>query len=284
MALKDKKLFLLDMDGTIYLSQTLFDGTLDLLAYIKRVGGKAVYLTNNSSRGLDGYIRRMEGFGIEAGPEDFVTSTDATIAYLKEHYAPQTRYFVCGTESLKRQLRAAGLVLADHALKGEEPAGPDPSLAEAPLAADVVLLGYDTELTYAKLEDCCVLLNRGADYVATHPDLVCPVWYGSAPDCGSIIRLLETATGRRPVVIGKPQPAMAHLAMRRTGFTPEETVLIGDRVYTDIACGVNAGIDTIFVLSGEGVPSDIEKYGIKPAYIYENIREVVNDLEKEDPS
>ena len=147
----------------------------------------------------------------------------------------------------------------------------------------VVLLGYDTELTYEKLETCCILLNRGADYVATHPDLVCPTWYGSAPDCGSVIEMLHTATGRRPKVIGKPQPEMALLAMEKFGFSPRETCLIGDRVYTDIACGVNAGIDTIFVLSGEGVMDDIEKYHVQPTYCMQNIREVLTTLQQGEP-
>ena len=110
---------------------------------------------------------------------------------------------------------------------------------------------------------------------------MCPVWYGSAPDCGSIIQVLEIATGRQPLVIGKPKPAMVELAMEKTGFGPEQTVVIGDRLYTDIACGVNAGVDTIFVLSGEGVMSDIEKFGIQPTYVYQGIRDVLSDLEKE---
>ena len=113
--------------------------------------------------------------------------------------------------------------------------------------------------------------------------LVCPTWYGSAPDCGSVIEMLHTATGRRPKVIGKPQPEMALLAMEQTGFSPRETCLIGDRVYTDIACGVNAGVDTIFVLSGEGVMEDIPKYGVQPTYCMQNIREVLNTLEKGEP-
>ena len=145
----------------------------------------------------------------------------------------------------------------------------------------VLLLGYDTELTYRKLEDSCILLGRGVDYIATHPDLVCPTWYGSAPDCGSVIEMLHTATGRRPLVIGKPQPEMALLAMERTGFSPRQTCLIGDRVYTDIACGVNAGIDTVFVLSGEGVPSDMEKYHVRPTWIMQNIREVLSKIKEE---
>ena len=273
MALKDKRLFLLDMDGTLYLSDRLFDGTLDFLAHVRRIGGRAIFLTNNSSRGTQAYIQRMAGFGIACGPEDFVTSTDATIRYLKNRYDAHTRYFVCGTNSLKQQLREEGLLVAE----AEDGApGSDPGDF-----ADVVLLGFDTELTYRKLELCCILLRRGADYVATHPDLVCPVWYGSAPDCGSLIALLETATQRRPLVIGKPEPAMAQLAMEKTGFSPEQTVLIGDRIYTDIACGVNAGIDTIFVLSGEGVREDIERYGIEPTMVCRGIREVLETLEKE---
>ena len=135
-----------------------------------------------------------------------------------------------------------------------------------------MLLGYDKELTYRKLEVCCILLSRGADYIATHPDLVCPTWYGSAPDCGSIIALLKTATGREPLVLGKPQPAMVQLAMEKTGFSPDQTVVIGDRIYTDIRSGYNAGITTVFVLSGEGTLQDVEESDFRPDYIFRDIR------------
>lgn len=264
MSLAEKRLFLLDMDGTIYLSQTLFDGTLDFLHHVKSIGGRYLFLTNNSSRGTDAYIEKLARLGIAAQAEDFLTSADATIRYLQTRYAPETLYYVCGTVSFKQQLRQAGLRVAE-------------TLCDE---ISVVLLGYDTELNYEKLETCCILLGRGADYVATHPDLVCPTWYGSAPDCGSVIEMLHTATGRRPKVIGKPQPEMALLAMERFGATARETCLIGDRIYTDIACGCNAGIDTIFVLSGEGVLADIEKYHIQPTYCMRNIREVFNTLQK----
>ena len=260
-ALKNKKLFLMDMDGTIYLDETLFDGTLDFLKRVKANGGRYIFLTNNSSRGTEGYIAKMALMGIEARPEDFVTSADAAIRYLKGTYAPETVYYLCGTESLKGMLRDAGLKVYEKK---------DGDLSQC----SVVLLGYDTELTYEKLTDCCRLLMAGKDYVATHPDLVCPVSYGSAPDCGSVIEMLFTCTKRRPKVIGKPQPEMAYLAMEKTGCTKEETCIVGDRIYTDIACGVNAGIDSLFVLSGEGVLSDIEKYKVTPAYVFQNIREI----------
>ena len=267
MSLAEKQLFLLDMDGTIYLSETLFDGTLEFLRYVRAIGGRYLFLTNNSSRGTDAYIAKMARLGIEAFPDDFLTSADATIRYLRGRYLPETVYYVCGTESLKNQLRLAGLRVAET-LRDD---------------CAVVLLGYDTELTYEKLESCCILLNRGADYVATHPDLVCPTWYGSAPDCGSVIEMLHTATGRRPKVIGKPQPAMALLAMEKWGYSRDETLLVGDRLYTDIACGVNAGIDTVFVLSGEGTPADLAASPVKPTWVFDDIAALLAALEGAEP-
>ena len=263
--LSEKRLFLLDMDGTIYLSETLFDGTLDFLRQVRKSGGRYLFLTNNSSRGTDAYIEKLARLGIEAHAEDFLTSADATIDYLQKNYGDDALFYVCGTQSLKDQLRAAGLRVSDTLCDG----------------ITALLLGYDTELTYRKLEDSCILLMRGTDYIATHPDMVCPTWYGSAPDCGSVIEMLFTATGRRPKVIGKPQPEMVWLALARTGMKKEDACLIGDRVYTDIACGVNAGIDTVFVLSGEGVPSDTVKYRVQPTWILKNIREVCDKIIQE---
>ena len=260
-ALAEKKLFLLDMDGTIYLGDRLFDGAAEFLRRVRARGGRYVFLTNNSSRGTDAYIEKLARMGIAAQPEDFLTSADATIAYLKKTYR-DALYYVCGTQSLKSQLRAAGLRVTDTLTDG----------------IDVLLLGYDTELTYQKLEDCCILLGRGVDYIATHPDLVCPTSYGCAPDCGSVIAMLDTACHRRPKVIGKPQPEMVTLALERFACAPKDACLIGDRVYTDIACGKNAGIDTVFVLSGEGTEADREKYGVQPTWTLPNIRAVLEEL------
>ena len=139
-------------------------------------------------------------------------------------------------------------------------------------------MGFDTELTFKKLEDACILLGKNVDYIATNPDWVCPTSYGFVPDCGSVSEMLFNATKRRPAFIGKPEPAMALLAMEKTGFKPDETVLIGDRLYTDIACAVNAGIHSIFVLSGEGTLADIEKNDAKPEFIYENIKQIYKEL------
>ncbi len=258
--LKDKKLFLLDMDGTIYLDNDLFDGTLDFLEYVKSIGGKYMFLTNNSSKSVDKYIEKLHSLGIKAEADDFLTSTNATVLYLnKKTYK---KIYAFGTESFKEQLREGGLPVTD---KLEDD-------------IDCLCMGFDTELTFQKLEDACILLNRGVDYIATNPDWVCPTWYGYVPDCGSISQILETATKRLPKFIGKPQPEMALLAVEKTGFKKEETLLMGDRLYTDIACGVNAGISTVFVLSGEGTMEDVEKSETKPEFIFQNIRELYNTL------
>lgn len=258
--LKDKRLFLLDMDGTIYLDNDLFDGTLDFLEYVKKIGGKYIFLTNNSSKSVDKYIEKLASLGIQSTAEDFLTSTNATVLYLnKKSYK---KIYAFGTTSFKEQLKEAGLPITDK-LQDD---------------IDCLCMGFDTELTFQKLEDACILLNRGVDYIATNPDWVCPTWYGYVPDCGSVSQMLYNATKRKPKFIGKPEPEMALLAMEKTGFSKEETALLGDRLYTDIACGVNAGISSVFVLSGEGTMDDVEASDVKPEFIYKNIKEIYNEL------
>ncbi len=256
-ALNKKKLFLLDMDGTIYLDDELFDGTVELIEYIKNIGGKYMFLTNNSSKSVEKYIEKLALLGIFSEKDDFFTSVDAAIDFLADKN--YKRIYAFGTASFKEQLKGAGYSITDKLEDG----------------IDCLLMGFDTELTFQKLEDACILLGRGVDYIATNPDWVCPTWYGSVPDCGSISQILCTATGRMPKFVGKPEPAMALLAMKRTGFTKEETVMIGDRLYTDIASGVNAGISTVFVLSGEGTLDDLEKSDIKPEFVCKDVREIL---------
>lgn len=260
--LTKKKLFLLDMDGTIYLGDRLFDGTLDFLRRVREKGGRYLFATNNSSRGVSAYVERLRGMGIDAAAADFLTSTDALIWYLRGRYDGALIY-AFGTRTFRQQLLEAGFRITDKREEG----------------ISLLVCGFDTELTFQKLEDACILLgDPRVDFIATNPDWVCPTAWGSVPDCGSVCEMLFRATGRRPKVIGKPEPEMALLAMDRWGFSKEETVLVGDRIYTDIACGVRAGIDTAFVLSGEGVPEDIEKYGVRPSETYRDIREILERM------
>ena len=260
-SLKEKRLFLLDMDGTIYLDDHLFDGTLEFLEHVRAMGGRYLFLTNNSSRGVDAYIEKMDRLGIVAEAEDFLTSVDATLLYLQQNHSGQKCY-VSGTETFKQQLRESGINLTD---KLEDD-------------IEVLVHGFDRELTFQKLEDSCILLNRGVTFIATNPDWVCPTWYGSVPDCGSVCEMLFRATGRRPRFIGKPRPEMALLAMEKFGYNKEQTVMVGDRLYTDIACGVNAGIDTVFVLSGEGTMEDLKTSDVQPAVILDDIAALLEEL------
>lgn len=263
MTVGQKRLFLLDMDGTLYVDERLFDKVPEFLARVRESGGRYLFLTNNSSRGVEGYIERLERLGIATGPEDYLTSVDAAIDLLHREY-PGQKCYAAGTESFRQQLESAGI----------------PVTTRVEEDVDILLSGFDRELTFQKLEDSCILLNRDVTWLATNPDWVCPTWYGAVPDCGSVCQMLTNATGREPIFIGKPQPAMAELAMRRTGFGREETVLIGDRVYTDIACAVNAGIDSILVLSGEGTREDTEKFGVRPTWIYDDIAAVYREMEE----
>ena len=261
--LRDKKLFLLDMDGTIYLGNEIFDGTIDFLNWVKGNGGRYMFLTNNSSKSVDKYIEKLDKMGIAAHKEDFTTSAQATGLYLQKHNKTN-KIYVFGTRSLKEELSLYGLNITDE-------------LADD---IDCLVMGFDTELTFQKLEDASILLGRGVDYIATNPDWVCPTEYGYVPDCGSVAQMLFNATKRKPKFIGKPEATMVELAVEKSGFTKEQSVLLGDRLYTDIASGHNAGIDTMLMLSGESTINDLKEFDFSPTFIYKNVRELYNYLRK----
>ena len=259
--LASKKLFLFDMDGTLYLGDRLFDFTKPLLREIRRIGGKYLFMTNNSSKSVADYIKKLEKLGISSTREDFITSSQATAYYLHKHHQGQ-RLYVCGTESLKEELRGEGFEVTE---KVED--------------TDCIVMGFDTELTFQKLHDVSyLLLTRELPYIATNPDLVCPTEFGSVPDCGSVCGMIFNATGKRPVVIGKPSPLMPQLAMDRLGYGKEETCVIGDRIYTDVKSGLNAGITGILVMSGETTPEILAESQDKPHLVLESAKEILEVL------
>ena len=259
--LASKKLFLFDMDGTLYLGDRLFDFTIELLREIRRTGGKYLFMTNNSSKSVADYIKKLEKLGISSTREDFITSSQATAYYLHKHHEGQ-RLYVCGTESLKEELRWEGFTVTE---KVED--------------TDCIVMGFDTELTFRKLHDVSyLLLTRELPYIATNPDLVCPTEFGSVPDCGSVCGMIFNATGKCPVVIGKPSPLMPQLAMDRLGYSKEETCVIGDRIYTDVKSGLNAGITGILVMSGETTPEILAQSEDKPHLVLESAKEILEVL------
>ncbi len=260
--LKGKTLYLLDMDGTLYLGSRLFVHSLAFLQAIRDSGGSYLFLTNNSSKGTATYVEKLNSMGIPARHGDFFTSTDAAVAYLRAN-EPRKLIYTLGTASFREHLRQEGFNITDRLEEG----------------IDCLLMGYDTELNYQKLIDATKLLNRGVAYLATNPDWVCPTEYGYIPDCGSIAQALEHATGRLPLFLGKPQPQIAQLAMQKAGARPEETVLIGDRIYTDIACGKAAGVTTVLVFSGETTRETWQQSDIKPELAVQGVEDLLPALQ-----
>ena len=259
------KLFLFDMDGTLYLGDRLYSFTTELLQTIRDAGGKYLFMTNNSSKSVADYIKKLEKLGIAATREDFITSSQATAYYLHKHHEGQKLY-VCGTTSLKEELRYEGFTVTEDLEQ-----------------VDCVVMGFDTELTFQKLHDVCYLLLTRPDipYIATNPDLVCPTEFGSVPDCGSICIGIKNATGRDPVVIGKPSPLMPLLAMERLGVDKENTCVVGDRIYTDVKSGLNAGITGILVLSGETTPEILAESPDKPHLVLQDAGEILEVLKNQ---
>lgn len=255
--LRNKKLWLFDMDGTIYKEEILFDGTLNLLSAIKNDGGKYVFITNNSSKSVNDYLEKIKQLGIPADKDNFFTSAQATILWLKKE-KPGARVYCQGTKSLVLELSIAGIDVTEDV----EP-------------VDVVLVGFDMELTTSKVRNTCEILSmQNVTYIATNPDWVCPVSFGFIPDCGAICEMIKHATGKWPIFIGKPEPTMVNIVREKFEYDIESTVVVGDRLYTDIATGLNAGTAAICVLTGEATVEEIQRGKIKPTYTFSSIKEI----------
>jgi len=262
-ALAEIKLYLFDMDGTLYLGDRLYEFTRDLLQTIRDTGATYLFMTNNSSKSVEDYIRKLQKLGIRAVREDFITSSQATAYYLHKHHAGE-RLYVCGTESLKTELRKEGFTVTEDVEQTQ-----------------CIVMGFDTELTFQKLHDVSyLLLTRQIPYIATNPDLVCPTEFGSVPDCGSVCQMIFNATGKRPLVIGKPEPLMPQLAMERIGVTPAQTCVVGDRIYTDVKSGLAAGALSVLVLSGETDLAILEASVEKPDLVLEDAGQIRDTLKK----
>lgn len=255
--LKNKKLWLFDMDGTIYEENKLFDGALDLLNRIVKNGGKYIFITNNSSKSLLDYIAKVRSLGIIADENNFFTSSQATIMFLKEKF-PNSKVYCQGTKSLVRELVLSGINVTEE-IEGD---------------VGVVLVGFDTELTSEKLRKTCEILNDDIPFIATNCDLRCPVSFGFIPDCGSICQMITNATDKKPIFIGKPEPTMVKYVMEKFSCLKSETVVVGDRLYTDIASGINAGVTSVCVLTGEATLEDIKKEKIKPTFTFKSVEEL----------
>ncbi|MCM1191578.1 MAG: HAD-IIA family hydrolase [Butyrivibrio sp.] len=260
--LKKKKLFLFDIDGTLAVGDTLYEGSARLLSHIEHIGGKSYYITNNSTKSGRDYVEKFRAaFSLETTEDQFITSGFMTIRFLKKNYAHK-KIFVLGTASFVAELRQNGLIVTETAEDG----------------IDCVVAAYDSELNYQKLVEVSkVLLTTEAPFYATNPDLRCPIDFGFIPDCGSICSMITATTDKKPVYLGKPSREVVDLCLELSGFTREETLVVGDRLYTDIACGINGGVDTCVVFTGEAKPADMTDTPYPADYAFANIEELLKN-------
>ncbi|MBQ0109957.1 MAG: HAD-IIA family hydrolase [Clostridiales bacterium] len=232
------KLFVLDMDGTIYLGDKVLPGAVEFVHTARKSGRKVIFFTNNASKNPNNYVEKLERLGFGAVRSDVVTAGDVTIEFLKRHRPGKSVYLV-GTPALEESFKSAGIELSEK--------------------SDIVVTSFDTTLTYEKLVIACDLIRNGAEFLCTHPDFNCPTETGFIPDSGAIAALVTASTGVQPKYFGKPYKETADMIYELFGVPFEETAIVGDRIYTDIALGKNNGINSVLVLTGETKLEDVNE-------------------------
>lgn len=257
------KCFLFDMDGTINLGDELIPGMEGFFDKLRAAGRAYYLLTNNSSKSHEPYVEKMTRLGVPVTKKEVLISSDAMTNWLSK-VKPRAKLFVLGTPQLKNILKEAGFILTTTLEEG----------------ADYVVVGFDQTLNYANLTIACRLIDKGVPYVATHPDVRCPIEGGEfIPDTGAMLELIKTATGKQPLMIaGKPFQYMVDVVLDKTGYKKEEIAMVGDRLATDIAFGLNNDILSIMVLTGEATMEDVEQGNIKPDIILNHAKEILDYL------
>lgn len=262
MNLKNKKCFILDMDGTIYLGGKLLNGSKEFLELLDKQNKKHLFVTNNSSKSVIDYVIKLNRLGIEAKEADILTSGEATCIYLNKQKTNANVYVVGTDELLNEFYRYRFNVIND-----------------TDMFPDYVVLGFDTSLCYKKIWKACDFIRQGVPFIATHPDFNCPIENGGfMPDCGSMIEMFKASTGVSPKIIGKPYKEIVDVIFEKTGFNPGDIAIVGDRLYTDIMTGKNSGITSILVLSGETKQEDIKNSETYPDVILNSVKDLYEML------
>lgn len=260
--LKEKDTFLLDMDGTIFLGNELIEGALDFLDTLKKNGKRYIFLTNNSSKNKLIYVEKLRKLGIDADAEEIFTSGEATTRYLKRNHEG-ARIYLLGTPALEEEFEREGFQLVKK--RGEE--------------VDFVVLGFDTTLTYEKIWGACEYIASGVEYIATHPDFNCPLPNDAfMPDAGAMAAMIEASTGKKPKVIGKPNKEVVESIAYKYGLDKSGMAMVGDRLYTDIQTGINAGITSVLVFSGETKERDYEDSSIQADFAFSSVKQMIQEV------
>lgn len=270
----DSNVFLLDMDGTIYLGDTLIDGAIDFLNTLDALKKSYIFVTNNSSRSPKDYIEKLHRLNISIERKQIFTSADATIVYLHKNLNHVKNIFLLGTKSLKEQFLAASYNIAESKKEVEV-------LYSKGERIDEIVLGFDTTLTYDKLSIACELIREKGSYIATHPDFNCPLADGKMmPDIGAMIAFIKAATEIEPIIIGKPNKMMIDAICQIYDINSETLIMVGDRLYTDILTGTKANIKSALVLSGETTKAMYDSSNIRATYVYSSVKEMAQELKK----
>ncbi len=247
--------YALDLDGTVYLGEQLLPGARETISGLRGAGRRVIFLSNNPLLSCEGYAARLTRMGVPTEPDAVVNSSQVMVAYLQARF-PGQRLFVIGERSFREELLDAGF-----------------SLTEQPGTIDVVVAAFDRGFDYRKLQIAFDAVRAGARFVATNRDPYCPVPGGGLPDCAAIIAAIEASTGARvEEVVGKPSPVMARAVLDRLGLPADRTIMVGDRLETDIAMGVRAGMHTALVLTGATRRSDLAASSVHPEFVVDNLR------------
>lgn len=256
--INEVELFLLDLDGTVYIGDTEIEGAFDTINALRQKGKKICFLTNNSSKSQEAYIEKLAKLGLNISKDEIYTSGMATSEFLIKKF-PNKSVFLLGTEALRKELASYNIKFSDN--------------------ADIAVLGFDTGLTYDNLYKFCLHLLNGKEYIATHHDNVCPAPLGDMPDVGSFIKMIECATNRLPdYICGKPYSIMANCIKDRFKLENNQIAMIGDRLYTDIAFGLNNDFYSVLVLSGETDKKMLDNSKMCPDLVLGSIKEILNEL------
>jgi phosphoglycolate/pyridoxal phosphate phosphatase family enzyme len=256
--------FIFDLDGTVYLSDKLIPGADKVIGLLREKGKKVVFLSNKPIQTREDYASKLTRLGISTRPEEVINSSLVMTNYLKK-IAPNAKIFVVGEVPFIEELRGAGFTITDE-----------------PKEVEYVVVAFDRTFDYRKLNISYQAIKLGAHFVATNPDRTCPVEGGEIPDCAGMIAAIEAVTQKKvEVIVGKPSPLMIQAAMGIMGLRPEECILIGDRLETDIRMGKESGIATGIVLTGvtdEQTLKEIKHTSIQPDFVFQSIADVENLL------
>lgn len=253
-ALKGKRGFICDMDGVIYHGSRLLEGSKGFVDWLKSEGKQFLFLTNSSARSPRELHQKLMHMGIEVGEDHFITSGMATAHFIASQ-CPGGRVFAIGDSGLYQAIYEAGLSIDES-------------------QPDYVVIGETRSYNYEKIETAILLVLAGAKLIGTNPDLTGPTERGIGPACRALVAPIEMATGRQAYFIGKPNPLIMRHARDILGCHRDETVIIGDRMDTDIVAGIESGIDTVLVLSGITKETDLDRYPYKPHYILQDVSEI----------